>query len=374
MSVNDALLIFLGRREGVDGWLRLRDGAVVARGTGLEGLPDLADPQTGDPLRIVAAVPGDAVAIHAFEIPAGLAPAQAAAAARIMAAEVSAQPVSDMHVAVGREREGETLRFAALVPALAMADWLGRLQAQGLDPDSLVPEPLLLAPPEEGFRRYDRGELPLYRGRHEAFSVEADLAALVIRDAAVETIGDEAFEGGLADAVAAPAVDLRQGAFAKRRRWAIDCKRVRRMALVAAGILLLTLAIQVASIFRYTFAADALEAETAELAAGVLPGSGPVTDPARQLESRLAELGGGGAGFDALASGLFAGIRATPNVQLTALIFDREGSLRATVQGDTPAAFSALEQRIEASGFEVDVGPARSGGGRPTAELTVRAP
>ncbi|PWG01522.1 general secretion pathway protein GspL [Sphingosinicella humi] len=368
MSVSDVLLIFLGRREGVDGWLRLRDGAVVARGTGLEGLPDLADP-----LRIVAAVPGDAVAIHRFELPEGLAPAQAAAAARLMAAEVSAQPVSEMHVAVGAGREGDALRLVALVPALAMADWLGRLQAQGLDPDSVIPEPLLLTAPDEGFRRYDRGELPLYRGRNEAFSIEPDLAALVVGDAPVETIGDEAFERGLGDTIAAPAVDLRQGAFAKRRRWAIDWKRLRRTALVAAGILLLTLAIQIASIFRYTFAADALEAEAAEVAAGVLPGSGPVTDPARQLDSRLAQLGGGGAGFDTLASGLIAGIRATPNVQLTALVFDREGSLRATVQGDTPAAFSALEQRIEASGFEVDVGPARSGGGQPTAELTVRA-
>lgn len=374
MSASDALLIFLGRHEGVDGWLQLHGGAVVARGTGLEGLPELADPHTGVLLRIVAAVPGDAVAIHSFEIPEGLAPAQAAAAARIMAAEVSAQPVADMHVAVGPERKGEALRPAALMPALAVADWLGRLQAQGLDPDSLVPEPLLLAAPEEGFRRYDRDGLPLYRSRHEAFSVEPDLAALITRDAPVETIDDKAFETGLGDAIAAPVIDLRQGAFAKRRRWAIDWKRIRRMALVAVGILLLTLAIQIASIFRYTFAADALEAEAAELAGGVLPGSGRVTDPARQLESRLTELGGGGAGYGALASGLFAAVRATPNVQLTALTFDREGSLRATVQGDTPAAFTALAQRTEGSGLEVEIGPIRSGGGRPTAELTVRAP
>jgi general secretion pathway protein L len=165
---------------------------------------------------------------------------------------------------------------------------------------------------------------------------------------------------------------MRQGAFAKRRRWGIDWKRMRRIALVLAGILLLTLAIQIASILRYTFAADALEAETAALAGGVLPGGAPVTDPARQLQSRLAELGGG-ADYGTLASGLFAAVRATPNVQLTTLIFDRQGILRATVQGDTPAAFGALRQRIEASGFKVDLGAVRSGGGRPTTELTVRA-
>jgi general secretion pathway protein L len=373
LSVSDALLIFLGRREGVDGWLRIQGGAVVDRGAGLEGLSDLADAGRGGPPRILAAVPGDAVAVHAFEIPTGLAPAQAAAAVRIMAADVSAQPVADMHVAVGPEMEGEALRTVALVPALAVADWLGRLQTQGLDPDSLIPEPLLLTAPEEGFRRYDRRGLPLYRGRHDAFSVEPDLAALVVGDAPVETLGDVDFEQGVGEAIAVPAVDLRQGAFAKRRRWGIDWKRVRRMALVAGSILLLTLAIQIAAIFRYTFAADALEAEAAGVAAGVLPGSGPVTDPARQLESRLVELGGGGAGYGELAAGLFTAIRAIPNVQLTSLLFDRVGSLRATVQGDTPAAFSALEQRIEAGGFAAEVGPIRSGGGQPTAELTVRA-
>ena len=72
------------------------------------------------------------------------------------------------------------------------------------------------------------------------------------------------------------------------------------------------------------------------------------------------------------SAGLFGAVQATPNVQLTAMTFDRDGSLRATVQGDTPAAFSSLEQRIEAAGFEAELGAIRSGGGQPTAELTVR--
>lgn len=144
------------------------------------------------------------------------------------------------------------------------------------------------------------------------------------------------------------------------------------MAWLAAGLLLLTLAVQVAAIFRYTFAADALEAETAAVAASALPGNGPVADPARELERRLAALGGSGAGYGDLAPALFAAVRATPNVQLTALTFDRAGSLRATVQGDTPAAFSALDQRLEAGGLAADVGQIRNGGGRPTAEVTVR--
>src|SRR3546814_14988244 len=138
------------------------------------------------------------------------------------------------------------------------------------------------------------------------------------------------------------------------------------MAGLVVVILRLTWVIQFASMFRYTVAADALEAGTAAVAASVLPGSGPVTDPARELERRLADLGGAGTGYGALASGLFGAVRATPNVQLTALTFDRGGSLRATVQGDTPAAFSALAPRLGTGGLAAAVGPLPSrGGGAP---------
>jgi general secretion pathway protein L len=93
--------------------------------------------------------------MHWLEVPAGLAPAQAAAAARLMAEEVSTQPLGDMHVAVGPEAEGSTLRAAAVVPAITMAGWLGKLQAQALDPDVVLPEPLLLRPPREGMNAAD---------------------------------------------------------------------------------------------------------------------------------------------------------------------------------------------------------------------------
>jgi general secretion pathway protein L len=91
-----------------------------------------------------------------------------------------------------------------------------------------------------------------------------------------------------------------------------------------------------------------------------------------QLERRLTELRGSGAGYSAIASDLFAAVRATANAELTALIFEPDGTLRATIQGDSPATLDALRQRVEGSGYAVDLGALRSGGGRPTAELTVR--
>jgi general secretion pathway protein L len=371
--LSDALLIFLDAHNEIEGWLRVAGNAVTARGRGLEGLPGLTAPASGAPIRVAAIVPGEAVTLHWLEVPAGLAPAQAAAAARLMAGDVSAQPLGDMHVAVGPEAEDGALRAVAVVPAITMAGWLGKLQAQALDPDVVLPEPLLLRAPREGYVRHERGGLPLYRGPADAFSVEPELAELIVADRPVQPVDEEAFEGGLGDAIGYPAVNLRQGVFAKRRRWAIKWALVRRLAMLAVALAAVTLAIQVAAIFKYTLEADALELEANRVAATALQRNGPVTDGSRQLERRLTELGGAGPGYSAMASAVFGAVRDTPNVELTGLFFDQSGAMRATVQADSPATLASFQQRIEASGFAATAGEMRGGGGRPTADVTVRA-
>jgi general secretion pathway protein L len=360
------LLLFLGREEGLDGWLRLEEGAVVARGQG----PDI--PQVLEGAAIAAIVPGDMVTLHWIELPAGLAPAQAAAAARLAAAEHSAQPLPEMHVAVGAARGEEALRCVALVAAADMAAWLARLQAAGIDPDLMLPETLLLAPPDTGIARYDRGAVSLYRGATDAFAAEPDLAGLVLAGREVRTVDREAFEAGLAEAVAAPAIDLRQGPFARPRRWQIDRALVRRLALLGLLILLATLAIQVAAILRYTFAADALEAEAQRVASSALPRNTGIADASGELDARLAELRGGGIGFTAIAAPVFAAVRDTANAEVSAIAFSPDGSLRVTVQADLPATIAAVASRIEAAGFRVETGALRSGGGRQLSDLMVR--
>jgi general secretion pathway protein L len=286
-----------------------------------------------------------------------------------MAAEASAQPLSEMHVSVGPE-DGSALRPVALVPALTMAGWMSRLQAAGLDPDLVIPEPLLLTPPKEGFVRYDRSEVPLYRGAHDAFSIEPELAELVIADAPVRSLGTDGYESGLFEALENPVLNLRQGDFAKRRKWKVEWPQVRRLALLLLAVLAVTLAIQIASIWRYTYAADALEQEADRIAGEAL---GARSVDSAQLEQRLSELRGGGVGYSAIASAVFAAVRATPNAELSSIVYDRDGTMRLTVLADSAATIASFEQRIEAGGFEAEQGPMRVGGGRPTTDITVRA-
>jgi general secretion pathway protein L len=287
------------------------------------------------------AVPGTEVAIHWLDLAGDLTPAQAAAAARLMLADASAEPLGTLHVAAGRTENG--LTAVALAPAARMQAWL----ADGLDPDLIVPETGLILPPAEGLRR--RGND--HRGLAQAYSVEPELATLVAGDAAVEEIGEADFEAGLAAALAEPLVNLRQGAFAKRRQWAVDKGSARRIALLAAALVAVSLILQIATIMRYAFDADRMEQEAAALG----PGAASTH-----------------ANFDRLAPILFEAVRSTPNIQLTRLEYRPDGSLGATVQVDSPATLAAFRARAEASGAVTEGGNLQSAGGQQSAEIVLR--
>jgi general secretion pathway protein L len=315
-------------------------------------------------------VPGEQVTLHWLDLPAGLAPAQAQAAARLLAAEASAQPIADMHVAVGREGEGG-LRPVALVPAAAMAEWLATLGDSGFEPDIMVPDTLLLPMPPDGFVRLALHDIALYRGPDAAFAMEPELGDLVVGEAPVAELDQAGYEAALADGLAVPLLlNLRQAAFARRREWRFQRARIRRLALLGAALAGVTLAIQLAQIMSYTFAADAAEEETRRIAASAMRGKAGATDA--DLRSRLAELRGGGVGFTAIAAAVFAAVKEAPNVELSALAFGADGSLRLTAQGDSPASLANLAGRIQAAGFAVEQAPPRSADGRQVQDMMVR--
>lgn len=363
----DFLLLFVA--DGLApsrGWMRLRGGQVVARAGAGAVPPPIADAADE---RIVLIVPGEDVVLHWIELPA-LSPPQAIAAARLMASEVSAAPVERLHVALGAAGGGA--RAMALVAPERMAAWLAQAQALGFDPDAILPEPLLLLPPEAGVVRWERDGLHLLRGAAVALAAEPALGALLV-DAPVVDIDDAVVEAGLGAALTVPAIDLRQGAFARRRRWRIDWPLVKRLALLGGGIVLAILAVQIVLILKYDLAAGRLEGEVAEVARGALPRAGTIADPPAQLAGRLAALRGSGAGFSATSAAVFTAVRDTANVELAALAFDPNGTLRITATAADAADIAALARRIEAAGFAVDSGDVRPGGGRQIAEIAVRS-
>ncbi|MGQ0661346.1 type II secretion system protein GspL [Sphingosinicella sp.] len=332
------LLAFAGEGD-IARWLLIGDDGGITRGEG--ALPPVADGRTA------IAVPGEAVAIHWLTLDEGLAPAQAVAAARLMLADASLAPLADMHVAVGAAEGGRTP--VALVPNERMTAWLATAEAAGLDADPVMPTPFLLGAPADGFARLQRGAVADYRGLGAAFAIEPELADALTGDATVADVDETAFEAGLAEALAAPALNLRQGAFARRRRLRIVEGSWRRLALYGLALAALTLIIQIAAILSYTFAADRLETEVAQIGRG--------------------DGGARGAGFGPVASLLFEAIRSTPNAELTRLDWRADGSLAVSLRVDTPATLAALRARAEASGLRIEGGAAPNGD---VADLVVR--
>lgn len=334
------LLVFVDAAGAADRWLRL--GERIEEGDASGGvLP------TGS--RTVLVVPGEQVTIHWLELSGELTQAQAAAAARLMLADASAEPLGDMHVAVGRREEG--LTPVAVASRALMSAWT----AGTLDPDIILPSPLMLPVPEEGLVRRDRGEVSDYRGIASAFTLEPDLAEALTAGTPLDEVDEAQSRRGLAAMLADPPLNLRQGPFARRRQWQLSAARQRRVAMLVIALVLLSLAVQVAMILTYTFAADSAEVEAQALAAGP-PAAG----------------GAAGPGFGAAAATLFEAIRATPNIELARIDYRADGSLVATVMMDGPSTLTALQSRLEASGFTVEPGEQRTAGGRPTADLTVR--
>ncbi|WP_374942804.1 type II secretion system protein GspL [Sphingomonas sp.] len=345
-------------------WWRIADARVAGEG---DGVPDGDEPT-------VAVAPAESVTLHWAELP-SRSPAQAVAAARILAAEASAAPAADLHVAIGDEGGGSIgdERPIAVVGADTMRAWLADMAAAGVDPVAIVPAPMLLPRPDHGFVRGEIAGAALLRGRATGFADEARLTELVTAGEAPVMLDRAALETAVIAAIAAPALDLRQGPFARRRRRAVDWALVRRLALLGLAILAVTLAIDLIRIARYAFAADALEARAEVLARTGLPRGETVTDADRQLDERLSRVRGPGLGYSATVAAVYDAIRATPGTELTALDFQANGDLRLGIACEREALATDLKRAIEARGLVARAGVFQAAGGRVTGELTVSA-
>jgi general secretion pathway protein L len=349
-----ALALFIGADDRLAGWWRIDGDQVAERGRPEDPLP------APRPERVVAIAPAAAMTVHDAELGA-LAPAQARAAARLLAAETSLAPIEGQHVAVG-EADGAD-RSIAVIGAGRVLAWLQALAAHGLDPDAILPAPLVLPRPMHGYVRATIGGETVLRGRSTGFADDPVLAPLIIGDAPVETLDEE---GLVLRALAAPELDLRQGVFARRRGMRIDWRQVKRLGLLGLAILTVTLLIAIVQIVRLGSAADALDREADAVAARVVPNGG-----AAALEARLAGLRGGGHGFSATAGALFAAAQATPNVELAGIEFASDGLLRATVIATGAPDVEALRDRLRASGLTVEATPFQSENGRIRGELRI---
>lgn len=354
------LILFIAPDDRLAGWWVTDQGAVVARGAAGDVLPAVL------PERVIAVAPAEAMTIHVAEL-GRLATAQAQTAARLLVAETSIAPIETQHVAVGKADGAD--RSVAVIGKGRIAAWLQSLEARGIDPDAILPAPMLLPRPESGFVRATIGAETVLRGRSAAFADERGLTELLVGGAPVEDLEAEPL---ILAALDAPEMDLRQGAFAKRRRFRIDWPHVRRLALLGGATAAATLLIGVVQIVRYGLGADALDAEAEAIARTAVPNPGP--EAAVTMQTQLAARRGAGLGFTATAGALLSAIRSTPNVELASITFDADGLLRATIVAPGAAETELLRARLRSAGLNIEATPFASENGRIRGEFRIGRP
>ncbi len=361
--MSGTLVLFLPT-EGVScRWLRIADGHIAARG---EGFPDI------DALQIqctIAVAPAEAVTLHWAELP-DRSTAQAVTAARLLVTDVSAAPVIELHVAVGRE-DGNAGRPIGVVTATQMRAWLATLASNGIDPTVLVPAPMLLARPESDYCRADLGGEGVVRGPTSGFADEAQLTDLITRGAALTTLDRDEVDASIVAFVAAPTLNLRQGDFARRNRVPLEWSRARRPIWLGVAILSVTLLHSLVDIAKLNLDAASIDARADALARTALPRGETVDDAGRQLGERLVRLRGPGLGFSGTAASVYAAVGVAPGAELRALSFDASGKMRATIAVENEGMILDIMQRLQRRGFTVSPSIAQNSGGIISVDLTV---
>ena len=363
--MSETIALFLPARAKHEWhWIAVRDGMVVSRG---DGLPDRDRPPE---TRVVAIAPAEAVALHWADLP-DRSLAQATAAARLLVAEASVTPLGDLHVAVGREPDLAERPIGAVGTA-QMNDWLTMLAESGFEPTSVVPSPMLLPRPDEGYVIGDLGAVGrVVRGPSSGFADEEGLTELIVGHAPITTLDRDALEAAIVAALVDPPLDLRQGDFALRKRAAIDWMLVRRLAWLIVAIMAVTLLITLVQIVRYNSSGSSLEAQADGLARDGLARGETVNDAGQQLTDRLARLRGGGAGFSRTAASVSAAVAAVPGAEVTGLAFDPTGKLRVSLATQTQGQIVDVQNRLSGAGFSAEPSTFTGSAGRLTGVLTV---
>ncbi|AYJ85674.1 hypothetical protein D3Y57_06450 [Sphingomonas paeninsulae] len=351
------VVIFMGQPTR---WSSIADGRINGRG---EGFPS---PDEGT--RIVGVIPASDVVVHQLVLP-NLTDPQARGAARLAVAENSVSPIATLHVAVSASIDGE--RTVVVLDSGRIAGYLGELGARGIDPDAIIAAPLIVERPDIGFIVADLGWETIIRGRDGAFADDPVLTPL-LTGGQIVTLDSGEIDAAIIAAAAAPEVDLRQGSFAPRRRWAVDAARFRRIGWLAAACLAMLIVSPIVQLVHLNGAARNIEARNVGVAQSVLPVGLVVADPLAQLDERLAAFGGAGGGFLPLADAVASAASAAANVEVGAMSFDTAG-LHFSAHATTSAELALFETRMGALGLIVTPVRGVVGGDRPTSDYTVRA-
>ncbi|MGV7166596.1 type II secretion system protein GspL [Xanthomonas citri] len=319
------------------------------------------------PARTLLVVPGVDVHLRWLRLP-GRSMAQSRAAARLQLAEHLAIETQALHVVIADSAEADGTRLVAAVDSVAMQQWLARATQLGFAPDAVVPDCLLLEPGADAtvaVMHWDGRWL--IRGAQLACSLEPEAARLLLGDRvpAVPPGPDPTQSiACFARYAAHVPIDLLQHPFTNKAA-AEQQRAPRRLAVLAALVLLSPGLLLLAQTLRYEIGARVLQAR----AATQLGVRDAAAVPAALQARRQA-----GTATDRLAvqlSTLFATVDTLPAAELDQLDYNAAQPLRATLLHTDDASLQQLSARLADAGWHVDPGSSQVEDGRMRTPLTL---
>lgn len=369
---DDGLILFL--KEGDDQpphWLRVVGGDVAAQGEGSGWLHAMGQPALPADCTVMLVPPAARTALHWIDHP-DMPVLQGRAAARIAALDDSLALSDNLFAAADRNDDPDRAHVVAVTAREDMAGWLLQAQHHGLDPDIVLPAPLLIDAPEEGAVA---GVLPggerILRGGALGLVDEPDLRSAMIADAPVAMLDEDAALAGAIRALDLPPLNLRQGDFAKRRGPVIDRALVRRAAILIGFILLASLLMSLVTIVKYHAATARLDEETLDLARKQVPAAESAAQAQAMLNARLLSRGEPSASFTGRFAALMTSLQGVPDASVTRLSRAPDGTISLTLSTPSVEALNSLLIAVQQGGFTIGTPVTRNEGGRISADIQV---
>lgn len=266
-----------------------------------------------------------------------------------------AQPVEEVHLALGPRRRDSDLRDIYTTDRQLLGAWIDQLEAAGLIEASIVPEQSL-AVSESGDVRFPSHSL--VRQGDRILGVDGRLPD-ILRDALLPgadtptTTVENRLAWLAGRHTTHPGINLRTAGYTAKRREDSGYRAWMVSAVLALAALGLWTAAQYMEGFQRAAAASRLEQQAASRYTQLFPGA-PV--PAN-LDSATRQMLAAHSGPPALvfrdaAAALYEALARNPGTQLSALRFDgREGALYATLIFESAEAAPALGAALEQSGY-----------------------
>lgn len=344
-------------------WWRVANGEIVDRGADSRWLEWIAS------ARLLALAP---VAEVRLEIAAkqtdAATPRQAASVARVRAIDASIATSETLHAVSAGTEDGEG-NWTAVVANSVMLEWIDWAAEYGADPDAIVPVAALIPCSAEWLAASIGAEHIVARSG-VALPNEPSLAAVLVDQDDVRDLSPDEIDAAIVATAADPILNLRTGAFAKRRRWVVDQSRVRELVLLAGMIPLVGLLWALVSIAKLEQSTSRLNGETLRLAEQMVGRPVTLDNVETELTQSIGSLGS--IGLSPSLAALYQGLQAETGINSTQITYGNGGTLSTTLAAPSVAEINRVLLALQRDNYVVTAVPRQAPDGRAMVDVTIR--